>query len=182
MGQFSDSPFSRDEGVETIICSEETFERLTGNRNYTIIDMQLEAKAPEETVDKIHALFPESYVFSDQRANNDSVRGAYLSMSVFIYGFICIIALISIVQIMNSIAMSVNARIHEYGTMLAIGAENGQIIRMIMAEAATYGGCGILTGTLVGIPLHKLLYTWIITSRWGMSEDCRREPCARLFL
>lgn len=163
----TDSPFSREEGEETIICSEATFEEITGKKDYTIIDVQLTKKATQETVDTIRNMFSSDVIFSDQRADNDSVRGAYLSMSVFIYGFIAIIALISVFQIINSVAMSVNSRIHEYGTMKAIGAANEQITRMIVSESVTYGAFGILTGALLGIPLHKKLYSWIITSRWG---------------
>ncbi len=34
-------PFERKDGKETLICSEALFEKLTGERNYTIIDIQL---------------------------------------------------------------------------------------------------------------------------------------------
>ena len=163
----TDSPFSRDEGIETIICSEETFAKVTGESALTIIDVQLERGASDATVDAIHALFSETNIFSDMRASNESVRGAYLSMSVFVYGFVAIIGLISIFQIINSIAISVNARIHEYGTMRAIGAEHEQLRQMILAESVTYGFFGILTGIGIGIPMHRMLYQWLITARWG---------------
>ena len=35
-------PFNNEAGVGTIICSEDTFHRVTGQNDYTIIDIQLE--------------------------------------------------------------------------------------------------------------------------------------------
>lgn len=100
-------------------------------------------------------------------------------MSIFIYGFIGVIALIFVFQIINSVAISVSARLREYGIMQAIGAESRQITRMVMAQAVAYGIFGILVGTAVGIPVNRLLYTWIITTRWGAAW---RMPTVELFL
>ena len=106
------------------------------------------------------------YTFSDQRESNNSVRGAYLSMAVFMYGFIGIIALISTFQVVNSIAMSVNARVRQYGTMRAIGISDEQLTRMIIAEAITYSFFGIVCGTTVGLLVNRFLFQVMITSHW----------------
>ncbi len=166
-GVLSDCPFSREEGVETVICSEQTFRQLTGEGGYTILDIQLTQKATDTDVDKIRELSGTGITFSDQRLSNADVRGAYYSMSLFIYGFLVIIALISIFNIVNSIAMSVSARLQQYGAMRAIGMSDRQVIKMVTAEALTYAVSGIGFGCVIGIPINRLLYKGMITFHWG---------------
>lgn len=50
----SDCPFNNAADVETIICSENTFQNITGQSDYTIIDMQLNRNATDNEVNTIH--------------------------------------------------------------------------------------------------------------------------------
>lgn len=168
-GLLSSSPFNHVKGVETVICSEKTFWKLTGNTNYTVIDIQLTDNATDSDVDSIRSLAGPNTQFSDQRASNREVKGAFYSMALFIYGFLVIIILITIFNIVNSIAMSVSARIKQYGAMRAIGMSGHQLIKMITAEAVTYSVAGSIVGCLIGLPLHKTLFEKMVTSHWGDS-------------
>lgn len=161
------TPFSRKEGVDTVICSEELFRKLTGETGYTIIDIQLNRGATDSTVEEIRALAGEQFTFSDQRMSNNEVRGTMYSFSLFLYGFLAVIALIAIFNIINSIAMSVSARLKQYGAMRAIGMSDRQVIKMVIAETVTYILSGILLGCLLGLPLNRALYENLVTSRWG---------------
>lgn len=155
------------ENIVTVICSEELFRQITGENNYTLIDIQLTNKATDEDVDEIRRLAGENIDFLDKRLSNDEAKGAYYSFALFIYGFLVIIALISIFNIFNSIAMSVSSRIHEYGAMRAIGMSNQQVIKMISAEGLTYALLGIIFGCIFGLPINKFLFENLVTSRWG---------------
>lgn len=166
-GVLSECPFSREDGIETIICSEETFRQLTGEIGYTILDIQLNKKVTDENVAAIRQLAGTDVIFSDQRINNRDVKGGFYSMALFIYGFLVIIALISAFHIINSIAMSVSARLGQYGAMRAIGMSDRQVIRMVAAESLTYAVSGIALGTVIGLPMHKALYERMITFHWG---------------
>lgn len=166
-GMLSSSPFDRVGGVDTVICSESTFQKLTGKTNYTIIDLQLSNTATDDDVNAIHSLAGSEIKFSDQRSSNREVRGAFYSMALFIYGFLVIIVLITVFNIVNSVAMSVSARIKQYGAMRAIGMSGRQLIKMITAEAVTYSVTGSIVGCLIGLPLHKLLFEQMVTSHWG---------------
>jgi putative ABC transport system permease protein len=168
-GVLSDSPFVLDDPSTTalLICSEETFHRLTGQSEYTILDVQFTAAATDADASAIRALAGDSVAFSDRRLSNQEARGAFLSMAVFLYSFLVIIAMISAFGIVNSIAMSVSARMAQYGAMRAIGMGNAQLGRMIAAEAATYAGWGMILGCLCGLPLHRVLFQSMITSHWG---------------
>lgn len=68
---------------------------------------------------------------------------------------------------MNSISMSVSAKLKQYGAMRAVGMDGSQMIKMIAAEAATYALCGCAAGFLIGLPLHGFLFDKMITQYWG---------------
>ena len=109
----------------------------------------------------------ENVTVSDNRMSNSEVKGGYYSFALFLYGFLGVIALISVFNIINSISMSVSARIREYGAMRAIGMGSRQMIRMVAAEAATYVAWGILFGCAAGLFLNYEVYDILITGRWG---------------
>jgi putative ABC transport system permease protein len=167
VGTLSSSPFNNGPNVGTIICSENTFHQFTGQAGYTIIDLQLSKNATETDVDRIHRLVGKEFIFSDERLSNSSVKGSYYSFGLFIYGFMTLIALITIFNIINSIAMSVSARMKQYGTFRAIGLSDRQLIKMILAEASTYAITGSICGGTIGLFLNKLLYEKLVTFHWG---------------
>lgn len=159
-------PFDRADGEETLICSEELFEKLVGNNKYTIIDIQLDSSATDSDVNAIREL-SEGYLFSDNRLGNKETKGAYYSFALFVYGFLAVIAMIAVFNIMNSISMSVSARIKQYGSMRAIGMSIRQLTKMITAEAVTYAVCGCIAGCALGLLAHRFLYGQLVTSHWG---------------
>ncbi|QIB69677.1 FtsX-like permease family protein [Aminipila butyrica] len=178
-GLLSSSPFNSAPGVGTIICSENTFRQLTGQTDYTIMDVQLSKHATEAEVDEIHQLVGTGVTFSDARLGNRSVIGSYYAFGFFIYGFMVLIALITIFNIVNSIGMSVSSRMKEFGIFRAIGLSNRQLIRMIIAEALTYAVTGSICGGMVGLMLNKFLYMKLITFHWGESW---RPPIAEMII
>lgn len=175
-GILSETPFYSEHGI--IVCSQDAFREITGEENYTILDIQLVRNASEEDVEKIRNL-ADGRTFSDSRKGNQEVRGAYYSFVLFVYGFLAVIVLITIFNIINSISMSVSARLTQFGTMRAIGMSDKQVIRMVAAEAGTYALTGIAAGAVIGIPINKMCYEMLITSRWGAAWPV---PVAALLL
>ena len=68
---------------------------------------------------------------------------------------------------MNSISMSVSARIKQYGVMRAVGMGSQQVTKMITAEAATYAVCGTVTGIALGLLFHYWIYIKVIITHFG---------------
>ena len=167
VGVVSQCPFNNSPGVGKLICSEDTFRKLTGETDYTIIDIQLSKKATENDVRDIHSLVGSQYTLSDERMGNSNTRGAYYCFGLFIYGFLVLIALITLCNIINSIAMSVAAKMKQYGAFRAIGLSNRQLAKMIVAEASTYAITGIICGSILGITCNKVLFGKLITHHWG---------------
>ncbi len=164
-GVLQDSPFDTSDSP-TVICSEQTFTRLTGKDAYAIVDIQVSQKATQAEINAIHALAGENRFF-DNRERNQEAKRTYYMFCLFAYGFLGIIALITVIHIINSISMSVSARMRQYGAMRAVGMDGRQITKMITLETATYTALGFLVGCGIGVPLHRFLFVKIITSYWG---------------
>lgn len=154
-----------------VICSEEMFEKLTGEQDYAVLDMQLQPGAGDAQVQQLRRAVEQAcggeISFSDKRIGNREAKGAGYSMAVFLYGFLVVIAMIGFFNIMNCIAMSVSARMREYGAMRAVGMEVRQLARMIWGETLTYTVCGTVFGCAVGLPLNRAFFQSLVTSRWG---------------
>lgn len=167
LGVLEDSPFSADDHP-TVICSEALFEELTGQSGYAVLDVQLTADATRETVTELQALAG-NYDFYDRLDLNRDTRNTYWMFCLFVYGFLAIITLITMIHTVNSISLSVAARTRQYGAMRAVGMAAAQLKTMIFAEAATYTVLGFGVGCGLGLPLHAFLYNQMITHYWGVA-------------
>ncbi len=152
-------------GSAVVVCSEETYTRLMGEQGYAMLSVVLEKDVSDTAVNKIYEL-SEGNVVADSRAQNDEVNGSYWVFRIAAYGFLAIISLITILNIMNSVSMGVSARIKQYGAMRAVGMESRQVTKMITAEAATYAICGTTVGIILGLLLHYLIYTKIVITHF----------------
>ena len=170
-GVLGNVPYMNGNSAGTLVCSEKIFKELTGEAGYAELDIQLERGADDLQVEKIRKaaenMCGDSVSFSDKRAGNQEVKGAGYSMSLFIYGFLAVIALIAFFNIINCIAMGVSARMKEYGAMRAIGMSVRQLIRMVAGEAFAYTVFGAALGCAVGLPLNRFLFHILVTGRWG---------------
>ncbi len=168
-------------GATTVVCSEETYMRLTGEQNYAVVGVVLEKDASETAVSKIYDL-ADGNLITDNREENHDIYGSYWVFRLAAYGFLAIISLITVLNIMNSISMGVSARMKQYGVMRAVGMESRQVTKMISAEAATYAACGTIAGILLGLLLHYLIYVKIIISHFGGSWNIPVTTIAIIFL
>lgn len=150
-----------------VICSQETFERLTGEHNYTTIGIQLNEQADDVTLQQISALAASDVIFTDFRESNRESNTTYLAFQFVAYGFLIIISLITMFYIINSISMSVSARTKQYGAMRAVGMDGRQLTRMIAAEAFTYAISGLIVGCGIGIPFSRFLHIKVLTRYFG---------------
>lgn len=151
----------------SIICSQETFARLTGEENYSMIGIQLSRQAAEETLKQINSLAGSDVIFTDMRQRNQEYANTWLAAKFLLYSFMAIIAMITLFNIINSISMSVTARIRQYGAMRAVGMDGEQLTRMIAAEAFTYAVSGLIVGSGIGIVLSRFLYVKLVTRFFG---------------
>lgn len=107
-----------------------------------------------------------------EEARGEAVSGVSVGITVVFYGVVVIVFLVALGVIINSLLMSTTERTREIGTMRAIGAQRGFVVRMFTIEALVtaliFGGLGVLLGALTvlavgagGLPATTEIQTFI---------------------
>ncbi len=167
VGLLKYDPFNSDgttQGKITLIVSGQTFRRITGEEDYSLLMIQLEKNAAGWRCgsDPACSRRRSKLCGSERREHGGNVSGISV-LCVWLPGRD---ALVTLLNIMNSISMSVSARIKQYGAMRAVGMNGHQITRMIAAEAFVYAICGCAAGCGIGLPLSRWLYGKLITAHF----------------
>ncbi len=157
---FSDSNLN----LATFITTEKQFVEITGQETYKAIDIQLEKKNQETTIAEIKQMIGTGITYLDSRQKNSETDQTFVTMAVFVYGFVVVIALISILNIISTMNTSVVARTKYLGVLRAVGMSGRQLDKMIAAEAATYGITGCVAGCILGVLLQKALISNVLTA------------------
>lgn len=152
-------------GKISVIVSDETFTRLTGITSYSMVLVQASSDMTDMDVSSIKDKLGENGLLKDQR--DQSTSGTYIAFVLCVYGFLAIIALVTVLNIMNSISLSVSARTKQYGAMRAVGMDGRQITKMISAEAVTYALSGCVIGCIMGLLIGKMLFNILIRDRFA---------------
>ena len=153
----------------TLIGTEDTFTWLTGENQYSIVQVQFQKDVAAKDIRALRNLADGKYAVTDQRQINQESNATFWMVRLLVYGFLLIVAMITVFYIINSISMNVSARIKQYGAMRAIGMSMQQLTKMIAAEALTYAVCGCAVGCIAGLPLHYLIIHKLVTKYNGVS-------------
>jgi putative ABC transport system permease protein len=99
--------------------------------------------------------------------SNETIRKSVVTLMDQAFSMFDVMALISIVVgslgVINTLTMSVIERTQEIGMLRAIGTTRGQIIKMVLAEAALMGVIGGILGLGTGIVLARILFIGMTT-------------------
>lgn len=77
--------------------------------------------------------------FYNYTESNQSEYEMILVMQIFIYGFICLMILFALLNIMNMMSASVDKRKKEFAMLLSVGMSHRDIKKMIFKECLVYG-------------------------------------------
>lgn len=166
-GMLKSDLFSEDglsHGRVSVIASSETFVRLTGITDYSLVMVQTTGDVTDEDIAAISGVLDEGTTLRDERELRTS--GTYTAFVLCVYGFLAIIAMVTMLNIMNSISMSVSAKSRQYGAMRAVGMDDRQVTKMIVAEAVTYALPGCVIGCIIGLVMGKMVYNLLIEGRF----------------
>jgi putative ABC transport system permease protein len=102
---------------------------------------------PDQPVSRIRAL--------DQMVSNTVAKPRF---SLLLLGLFALLALVlSIVGIFGVTAYSVSQRTRELGLRMALGAERGGVLRMVVQEAGTLAGLGVLIGVVLAFFVTRVM-------------------------
>ncbi len=111
------------------------------------------------------------YNYMDKVAESIQAKNDERTSSIFLYGFIGVIALIAFLNILNTVSTNLILRTKEFAVLKAIGMTQKQVNKMIILEGVMYGlfaaVYGILIGTAMNYGIHRLFsdvldITWTI--------------------
>ncbi|MCC3668231.1 MULTISPECIES: ABC transporter permease [Terrisporobacter] len=98
-----------------------------------------------------------AYNVSDIMENVKSMQDTLMVMQIFVYGFVTVISLVSITNIVNTISTNINLRKRELAIIKSIGVTPGGFNKMIYLESLLYGALALIYGIPLGIGLVALM-------------------------
>ena len=80
-----------------------------------------------------------------------------MAMKVFVYGFVVVISLVSITNIVNTISTNINLRKREFAIIKSIGVTHSGFNKMIYLESLLYGALSLIYGIPIGMGITILM-------------------------
>lgn len=112
--------------------------------------------------DRIEALNRFNFYIDNPLKMKQENRGVILIIQIFTYGFICLITLISIANIFNTISTSVALRKREFAMLKSVGMTPKGFRKMIHYESLFYGIKALLYGLPLSIGIMYLEYRALV--------------------
>ena len=176
LGVVKDDIFEREDSLNPlgIITSKEVVQKNTDkepqiqNINLSLKDKSLDIKTSNE-INNILKNY-DSYSLVNYMDINESQKSTMIMIQVLVYGFISVIALISSINIINTITMNITLRRKESAMLKAIGMSQKDLKQIIVYEGLFYGIFGGILGAIIGCALSYTLYDVIsemVSIQWN---------------
>lgn len=141
-----------------IIVSDEFYDYIVFNYNITATDSKsLYIKSTD--AEKLESLIKEYLLDNDITNYNlfnieteaKAQRSLIILVAIFLYGFIIVISLIGITNIINTISTNMNLRRREFAMLKSIGMTKNEFNKMINLESIMYSTKALIIGIPLGI-------------------------------
>lgn len=97
------------------------------------------------------------YDVTDKMEEIKGMEDTLMVMQIFVYGFVTVISLVSITNIVNTISTNINLRKRELAIIKSIGVTPGGFNKMIYLESLLYGALALIYGIPLGIGLVLIM-------------------------
>ena len=94
--------------------------------------------------------------FMDNSEDNRSEEELWGVVNVFVYGFIVMISLIGIVNVINTISLNILLKKKEFGTLGTIGMDKKQLYKMVILEGLLHGIIACIIGGIIAVGLSMV--------------------------
>lgn len=176
------NPFESDYNYDfKIIMSKEFLEKINTSEyiryelkfKYTNIN---DEKLTESASNELHRI-EEDYklTLNDLNADNKMQQQMWTVINVFVYGFIVIISLIGIVNVVNTISLNILLKKKEFGTLGTIGMSERQLSKMVILEGILHGIIASIIGGIISLGL-VLIAVKIINFGFTVSTKIYWQP------
>jgi len=158
-----------------VIVSEEVYESIIprlhpeSQTNNAMLYMEVEESADHQAImnqiEDINArLHPGGLYIHNSKLNQETIQNTKTVISIFLYGFVSLIALIGVTNIFNTISTNVALRRREFAMLKSVGMTPAGFSRMLNYECIFYG----LKSLMYGLPVSILISYWLYNSMTGL--------------
>lgn len=144
-----------------VIVSDKMFDRLLGTfseEKSVVSDICIQCRDAGK-VEEIVRLMPLThFTVTNYQSVYQADRSAYLAVSILLYGFITVVALIGITNIFNTITTNLELRAPEFAMLQAVGMTGREFRQMIWLEGMFYGGKALMIGIPVGLVISYIFH------------------------
>ena len=176
------SPFDFDySSAFKIILNYDEFIKLYGENYYnTTIGFRYEDIKNKKVVNKIREEVEDiaqknEITFDDVNKDNENYEEMWNVINVFIYGFIVMVTLIGVVNVINTISLNILLKKKEFGTLGTIGMSENQLTKMVILEGILHGIFSSIVAGILSIPL-VLLVVKVISYGFTISNKIYWRP------
>ncbi len=145
--------------------------------------MYIQSDAPDVAVEAIKRLYKATvggnFSYYSVAEFNQSKNLQTLLINLFFYGFLTLITLIGVTNIVNTLDTNIKLRRREIAMLKSVGLTPGGFRRMLRYESLFYGLTALLYGLPLGIALSVFIYyqfggvsTFAFTLPWGAILAC----------
>jgi putative ABC transport system permease protein len=155
--------------------------------------MYIQSDAPDVAVEVIERLYKATiggnFSYYSVEEFNRSSNLQTLMTNLFFYGFLTLITLIGVTNIINTLDTNIKLRRREIAMLKSVGLTPGGFRRMLRYESLFYGLTALLYGLSIGIALSVLIYyqfdgvsTFAFTLPWEAIAACIVGTLAIVFV
>lgn len=155
-------------GGLNIISTEEIYDKLIDGHSNSKVYIEMEREGNNGPVKEYLAKLEEkdsNFHYVDYSEQAEEERKINIIMNIFLYGFVAVIALISCVNIINTISTNLILRTRELAMIKAVGMAQKSVKKMVALESIYYGLIATIYGGIIGTGLSYVLYKIVMEIR-----------------
>lgn len=100
----------------------------------------------------------EVYSIQNNEKGYKEIKALYVAIEILLYGFIIVIALIGVTNIINTVTTNMELRSREFAMLKSVGMTGREFRRMMLLENIFYGGKALLMGVPIGCVISYAFY------------------------
>lgn len=139
-------------GVQVLV-SDRLYPQLTGIETYAelrpILSSDADRSAFDEVLERLCQRVPGSTVISYEQADRQKAE-SFEQIRLLAWGLILFVALIGLLNVINTVYTNIHTRIAEIGMQRAIGMSSGSLFKVFLWEGAYYGLFAAVIGSIAG--------------------------------
>jgi len=148
-----------------LVVSEDTYSEIITQLNLEVSNSNdnyfIKTEKPyllEEKIEEMHNISYGNLYLYNQHAHSRNNRKMALLISIFVYGFVILITLIGVTNIVNTISTNINLRRREFAMLKSVGLTRKGLHKILNYESFFYGFKSLAFGLPASIVSSYLLY------------------------